>query len=349
MNKQNRMIGVILILTMAALACNATNSGVSTQSGLVNTQVAMAMTQTAMNNIPIAPSKTPVVPKTDPGLAQTQVAMSKTQTAMSIPPMTTVAPPPLPTNTVGPQEQQPTPQDMKALIDASNILVYEEIAGYPQYLPYVARALKSVGGHHVYVGDAMGTFMDQLNSGTNWDLIIVAAEARKAISGDYWDVIKDQVDNGVGLVAEAWYLDKIGSGKIAPLLYECGVDVQKNWERVLGADRLKFDMYWTDPRSPVFNTPNRVTRFSASLTEPTWNGDIGDFMQLRPGSNAKILASHSSGQDQTSDGLITSCMDGRMLLQTFDSHDYPTNDMIALWQNYITYTLTNHFLGTQRR
>jgi hypothetical protein len=39
-------------------------------------------------------------------------------------------------------------------------------------------------------------------------------------------------------------------------------------------------------------------------------------------------------------------MDGRVILQTFSSHDYPTNDMVALWQNYIVYTLTNHFLAT---
>ena len=228
------------------------------------------------------------------------------------------------------------------MIDASNILVYEEIAGYIDLVPVVSRALKSVGGHHVYVGDAMGTFMDQLNSGTKWDLIIVAAEARRAISGDYWDVLKSQVDGGSALVTEMWYLDKINGGKIAPFLYECGVDVQANWTRVFGDDRFKYEMYWIDPTNPVFNTPNKVTRFGASLTDPYWDGDIGDFLKLRPGSSAKILASHGQGQDQNY-GLITSCMGGRVILQTFDSHDYPTNDMVALWQNYITYTLTNHF------
>ena len=33
-----------------------------------------------------------------------------------------------------------------------------------------------------------------------------------------------------------------------------------------------------------------------------------------------------------------------MILQTFDSHDYPTDPMVALYQNYIRYTLTNHFI-----
>jgi hypothetical protein len=183
--------------------------------------------------------------------------------------------------------------------------------------------------------------MEQLNSGTDWDLIIIAAEARGSISGDYWDAIKRRVDKGTGLIAEVWYIDDIGGGKIAPLLDECGVELQKDWYRVPGADRLSFDINWDVPDSPVFNTPNRVTRFAASLTEPAWEGDIGDLMKLTPGSDATILGSHSSA------GLITSCMDGRMILQTFDSHDYPTDAMVALWQNYIYYTLTNHFKAQQ--
>jgi len=341
MKKHILIIGIILLVFLVTLACNATANNVSTaQPGLLNTQVAMAMTQTAMTNPLAVPTNTPKSPNTDPGLVNTQVALAMTQTAMSISPA-------LPTNTVEQPNQPPSADEIKTLIDSSNILVYEEMAGYPTYLPYVARALKSVGGHHTYVGDAMGTFMDQLNSGTKWDLIIVAAEARKAISGDYWTELKNQVDNKVALVAEVWYLDKIGGGKISPFLYECGVDVQADWQRVPGDDRLKFEMFWTDPNSPVFNTPNRVTRFAASLSDPTlvWYGDIGDLMKLRSGSTAKILASHASGQDSSS-GLITSCMDGRVILQTFSSHDYPTNDMVALWQNYIVYTLTNHFLAT---
>ena len=348
MKKHVQMVGIVLSVILVTLACNATAKPVSTENpGLVNTQVAMAMTQTAMANPPAVPTSTPKIPNTDPGLVNTQVALAMTQTAMSIQPTNTNEPPALPTNTIEQPNQPPSADEIQKLIDSSNILVYEEMAGYPTYLPYVARALKSVGGHHEYVGDAMGTFMDQLNSGTKWDLIIMAAEARKAISGDYWTELKTQVDNKVALVAEVWYLDKIGGGKISPFLYECGVDVQADWQRVSGDDRLRFEMFWTDPNNPVFNTPNQVTRFAASLSDPTlvWYGDIGDLMKLRSGSTAKILASHASGQDQSS-GLITSCFDGRVILQTFSSHDYPTNEMVALWQNYIVNTLTNHFLAT---
>ena len=342
MKNPKRIIAIVLmVMVMASLACNATSSTPTAQSpSLMNTQVAMAMTQTAMAK-PADQILLPDNPTQDTGLVGTQVAMAMTQTAMAQPPLqpvNTIAPPPQPTST-----PQPTEMDIKALINSANILTYEDMIDYPQYITIVSKALKSFNGHKVYVGDAIGTLMDQLNSGTKWDLIIIAAEARGAISGDYWDVIKNQVDDGAALITEMWYLDDIGAGKIAPLLYECGVEVQDDWFRVPGADRLRYEMFWSQPSSPVFNTPNKVTRFAASLTDPAWDGDVGDLMRLTSGSDATILASHGSGEGQTNNGLITSCLDGRMILQTFDSHDYPTDPMVALWQNYITYTLTNHF------
>ena len=340
MNYHTRPIAVIALMIVVTLACSIQGSPTATQDpGLVQTQVSMAMTQTAMR------SQSQIdlpEPTQDNGLVSTQVALAMTQTALANPPA-------LPTNTIAfptakpTQEPTATQQDIKSLIDNSNILVYEDMIDYPEYITVVNKALKSVGGHHKYVGDAIGTLMTQLNSGTDWDLIIIAAEGRGAISGDYWDVIKNQVDDGVGLIAELWYLDDIGAGKIAPLLYECGVEVEKDWWRVYGDDPLKFDIYWSEPHSPVFNEPNRVASFPNSLFEPAWSGDIGDLMRLTSGSDATILASHTPGEGQSSYGLITSCMEGRMILQTFDTHDYPTDPMVALWQNYIRYTLTNHF------
>jgi hypothetical protein len=340
MKKRIWSITISLTVILITLACQLPFLGTSTSPGsdpnILNTQVAMSMTQTAMNSIPLAPANPPGA-STDPGLVNTQVALAITQTAMSNPTLT-------PTNTNTPLPPPPTELDIQALIDSSEILIYEDMIGYPQYGAVVAKALKSIGGHHVYVGDAIGTLMNELNSGTDWDLIIIASEARGAVSGDYWDVIQSQVDDGAALVAEMWFLDSISAGKISPLLYECGVEFQADWQRAPDANPLDFDMYWSVPDSPVFNTPNTVTRFAASLLDPVWDGDVGDLMKLRSGSDATILASHASGQDQSMYGLITSCLDGRMILQTFDTHDYPTDPMLALWQNYIIYTLTNHFL-----
>jgi hypothetical protein len=36
-------------------------------------------------------------------------------------------------------------------------------------------------------------------------------------------------------------------------------------------------------------------------------------------------------------------MEGRMVIQTFSSHDYKQDLVETLWENYITYTLTRHY------
>jgi len=368
---------IALALTQTALSSvqllpSATTGVLNQDQNLINTQVAMALTQTALFNLQASPTATntppqPASPNTlglptatdtqaPPTATDTQAPPTATNTqapptatnTQAPPTATNTQAPPTATNTQAPPTATSTQeqQDIDALIDSSNILIYEDVAEDFTFIPYVKRALASVGGHHQYVGDAMGTFMNKLDSGTQWDLIIVAAELRTAISGDYWTVIKDKVDDGAALVSEIWYLDSINDGKIAPLMRECGVKLQRDWQAKATYNRLDYGMYWADPSSPVFNTPNRVERFGASLTVPAWKfGDIGDLLEVTDGSKAQILASLTQGQDSAY-GLLSSCMDGQVLFQTFSSHNYPTNDMIALWENYIIFTLTNHFQAT---
>jgi hypothetical protein len=45
------------------------------------------------------------------------------------------------------------------------------------------------------------------------------------------------------------------------------------------------------------------------------------------------------------EGVLASCFQGRVLIQTFCNHDYHEGDIVPLWQNYIHYTLKNHFLA----
>jgi hypothetical protein len=295
------------------LACQLTPLQSSSSSNLNQTQTALSMTLTSMNASTSynQPTSTPINP-----LISTPVAIT-----------------------------EPAAQTIQEKINSSNILIYEDIVGDPDYIPYVAKAVASFGGTHVYVGDAMGTFMDDLGSNTKWDLIIVADELRGAISGAYWTNIENQIDNNhAAVIAEVWDLDQIGNGKIKPLLDECGVEVQGNWERPDNYNPLDYAIYWSEPNSPVFNTPNQVANFNYSLQD-AWLGDAGDFLELTPGSNATILASHGN-KHKTDYGVLTSCLGGTVLFQTFSSHDYPSDAMIALWQNYISYTLTNHFQTT---
>jgi hypothetical protein len=341
LKKQFQILAIILSVILVTLACSFSGSATATpDSGLFNTQVAMAMTQTAMS-IPVAlPTANQAAATPNPDLMNTQVAMALTQTAMSSGPVATAEPP-----TATNEPPAPTAEDIDALIASSNILVYEDVAGDPSFVTLIKNALKSVGGYHKYVADAMGTFMSEMNSGTDWDLIIVASELRTSISGDYWTVLKQKVDGGSALVAEIWYLDKINAGKIAPFLYECGLELQSDWQAKLTYNPLDYGMYWVKPGSPIFNTPNKVKPFGAALSasDAAWTtGDLGDLLEVADSSKAEILASLHAGNND-SYGLLSDCMDGQVVFQTFSSHNYPTNDMVALWENYIIYTLTNHF------
>jgi hypothetical protein len=69
-------------------------------------------------------------------------------------------------------------------------------------------------------------------------------------------------------------------------------------------------------------------------------------MKIGSGGDAKLLAGISP-REKNQFGVLSTCLEGRMVLQTFDSHDYRQSQVIPLWQNYIYYTLKNHFLALE--
>ena len=325
------MLGLLVVLLSVMLACNISRATPTQDSGLIQTQTSLAITLAALNNAPPTAMVQPTINVLPTATLQPPATVQPTDT---IQPSATVQPA---------TSAELSPAQIQEKIDSSNILIYEDMADYPEYLPVVSRAIAPLGGNHVYVADAMGTLMEKLASGTKWDLIIVAAEARTNISGEYWTAIQEQVDKKhSALIAEIWYLDEINDGKISPFLYECGVDVQKDWMRPDVWDPANFPVYWVEPNSPVFTTPNRVDSFRASNQSDVWMGDAGDLLELTGGGDARILGSKTVSQ-KNYDGLLTSCIHDTVLFQTFSTHDYPSNKMTALWQNYIVYTLTNHF------
>jgi len=60
---------------------------------------------------------------------------------------------------------------------------------------------------------------------------------------------------------------------------------------------------------------------------------------LTANSNAHQLAAPVSPNYTRDHGVLYSCIDGRMVLQTFSTHDYADADMQQLWQNYMYNTL----------
>ena len=238
-----------------------------------------------------------------------------------------------------PQQPQPTSapqllptQDVDARIKNAKILVYEDTQDIGLW---VSDALNGMGLKYIHVGDAIGHLMENLNSPVKWDLIIIAAESKTKVQGEFWDVIGEKViRDQTALVAEVWYLDKIGEGKIKPVMTNCGIEFQRDWP-------LAESIYWLDSSHPLFSDPNiamPLINYSRY-----WSLQAGDLIRLIPGSNATLLA--GTFQKQKSDyGVLATCLDGRVVFQTFSNHDYHQSDIIRLWQNYITYTLKNRFL-----
>jgi len=306
----------------------------------------------------VAPSAPPpAAPTADPGFLQTAAALdthatvlaakeatlsAPTMTPTPLPPTETPLPSatPLPADTPVPVPPTSipvteTPQtepsvDMETRMQEAKILVFEDTQpiGY-----WIKQSLDSTGYKYTHVGDAVGTFLEYLNSGIEWDLVIVGAEAKSGVRGEFWDALTDQVNRKVGLIAEIWYLDTTVNGRIKPLLTDCGLDFQRDL-------KLADSIYWLEPMHPVFNDPNTV--MPLLHYSRYWGSQAGDLISVRPGSDAVLLAGTQKTRP-TDYGQIAACMEGRVIFQTFSNHDYPRADILQLWQNYVDYTLRNHF------
>jgi len=351
-NSSKRIGIAMLIFMMVILSCSLpvntvdnTNNGDNNSVNLEGTQAALSIKATRLAEMEATQLAQGQEAKAQP--SPTNPAPKALPTYTPYPTYTAVPAVVVPTaanpTAVIPQPTQDTGQDIQARIKAANILVYEDIRGYPALLPRVQQAIKSMdfsGGQIVMVGDAVGDFMTQLNSPTPWDLIIVASEVRLGVRGEFWDLILKQAQKKVGLAIEVWYVDKDLYDKLNFLLDECGVTLQKNWDRPVNYQPLNYSIYWLQPDNPLFSIYKTVP----PLITPNiyWTGDAGDLMKISGTGDAQLLAG-TQPSETSSYGVLTSCMQGRMILQTFSTHDYQETKTVALWENYIIYTLTNHF------
>lgn len=249
---------------------------------------------------------------------------SQTQPTEAPPPATEAIPPPtevVPTATL----------DVNQRMKSAKILVYEDT---PYIGMWVKNTLDGMGLKYTHVGDALGAFMENLNSGIQWDLIIVAAEAHEEVSGEFFDVLTRRVtQDQTALIVEMWYLDLISEGRIKSLTTQCGIGLQKSYN-------LADSIYWLDSTHPVFNEPNNA--IPLIHYGRYWQWQAGDYLRLLPGSDATLLA--GMYQNRNSDyGVVASCFEGRVIFQTFCNHDYDQADIQLLWENYIYNTLKSRF------
>ena len=332
-----RLFLSILVMFLAVLACSLPGAGVTQPAApsvpvIDATKIALEILATQN-----APTIAPVVDATKVALevlaTNASIELTKQADANQIQP--TAIPteqPPQATVEVDPTVEvaSPTP-DFEARMKTANILVYEDTQNIGLW---ISDALNGMGVRYTHVGDAIGTLMENLNSPVPWDLIIIGAESHTKVQGEFWDIINEKVARDkTALIVEVWYLDSLGEGKFKNLLSNCGVEYQKDWKKVES-------IYWLDSTHPLFSSPN--TAMPLINYSPYWGSNPGDLLRLAPGSSATLLA--GTFEKRKSDyGVLTTCMDGRVVIQTFSNHDFHHDQIIKLWQNYVTYTLKNRF------
>jgi hypothetical protein len=274
-----------------------------------------------------------------------------TQTSTFLPPTETPLPSETPTVTLtatSTATSTPIP-GLEDKIKSANILIYEDM-GENNLVPRIDRALSLLnlwGGKVINTHTNLPLFTNQLKSGIKWDLIIINAEGRNNVHlgtlGVYNDIVH-HVENGGALIVEYWNMDEDGTDLTSYIEDKCAIRVEKNWVRLDNtdtksyADYLLYDL--NQNLSVLFTYPFKINM--PMYPSPYWQGDIGDLIVKMPGSNAQFATGLVS-KDPNHYGVITTCNHGKLLLQTFGTHDYRLFETTELWANYIHFTLSNYF------
>jgi hypothetical protein len=308
-----------------------------------------------------------LLPESDQSLQDTRTAVSVQQTQLARQILTATAeqpgiqtsqvpgqsspPPPVgaPTQSVTTPEGS-IPGSMQALMKSAKILLYEDMIVFRDTNRYVKDTLEYMDLPFVDVGNATGDLKTQLMSngpdGKGWDLVIIAAEAKPEIQGEFFTYLNDALDKGASAILEVWYLDKVAIGTASALLARCGIAFERDWRDVSPNGMVMFPL---DPSNPVLREPNTGLSFT-KVTSYWWDPanktqyDIGDLMRITGGGDAKLLIGINPA-NTTSHGTSTLCVNGRLILQTFSSHQLTYNSMRPLWENYIYNTLKVRLSG----
>ena len=296
----------------------------------------LSPTRTATPTIPLAPSVTAKGATNTPVLAATYTNTSS-PTPTQGPSLTPTPVPPTSTPRVS--------DAMEARIRNARVLILEDIACDPTLIPRLHTVVENMGMNPENVFNyncATGTFIEHLEAGEDWDLIIVATEQRtEARFGPIWEMLYEYAQDGTAIIVEAWYLEEIGAGSIQPLLEQCGVRIHADWHRKESDEAYSYVVYdIADNNHRLFNRPKHVE--VPLIPRFYWADDVGDLVEILPVSNAAIIGGLHVG-NSLQYGLITECMDRRMVLQTFSTHNYKKTDTLNLWENYIYNTLLSHF------
>ncbi len=319
--KRRALLGVFLVLIFfpaCSLFENASSYAEQTLSALHVQMTALAGTQTQMADTGLVVGETliPTTAKT-PDALPTETELPPTIAAINTP----IA-----------QEF-----DLERALKSAKILLFEDMSA-SRHLRYVKEALDREGYFYLDVGSAKGWFKSMLLSQVEWDLVIAAAEARRDFGGEFFEYLDSQVEKGSSLIVEYWDWDAAPNGKADSLLKRCGVSFQYDWYE---PDMRVF--FWLEPDHPVFNEPNLIPA-NLGNASALWSGDIGDLFKLDGANSEAILLAGTHPQYPQDHAILVSCVNGRVVLQGFSSHEYAKENVIALWQNYVFNALKNRFI-----
>lgn len=347
------MVTALLFVLAVGLACNTPRSNDSasrtqTAMNMQATQAALQQTQAAQSQAQAQQQEPDYQATTNAQATQMALNVQATVNAQQATQAAQATATPQPTDTQSapptesPQAPAPTQQpsgpdeDFETWMRSASILLFEDMAGDFNVPRLINQALDRMSLSYVDVADAMGDYRAQILSngpnGQGWDLIISGKERKDNISGEFYVYLNDALNMGTAMIIEEWDIDGIASGKISSILSRCGVEYQRDWINEPLDRQL---LYPINGDHPIHHQPNE----GISLTNPTnywtWDEyDLGDMLQLGPGGDAIPLWGART-ISETSYLTAATCMDGRLILQTYSTHSYGDNRVIMMWQNYI--------------
>ena len=235
-----------------------------------------------------------------------------------------------------PVQTEETAIDIESLYESARILLYEDVHHDPGTLRYFRETLNDMGLSFTDVGSAKGRLKSELTAGAPdgkpWDLVIISSEHHgKSTPGEFFDFATDAIDKGSSVILEAWFVDKSYKGAASSLLRRCGVEFDKNWIRIPPEGMV---LYPLDSEHPVLNQPNSGLKFTDTTSYWAYEYDVGDLMKKSAGSHAVLLLG-TKGTDKNAYGTVTVCLDGRLTLQTFTTHNFTIYEYAPLLENYI--------------
>jgi hypothetical protein len=231
----------------------------------------------------------------------------------------------------------PSPAEVEAFTESANILVFEDIVSEYE-LPYVKETLDEMGLVYKWDGNAQGRILADLASGPEeggaWDLVIIAMETRSSSSSEVIPYINAALEQGVSVILETWSLDQAINEATSDLLETCGVSVKEYLPNQGSALELIVYPIISAASHPLLTEPNSRLQFTNPDTRWLSSRDLGDRVAVTGAGDAQLLIGLDATQD-AEQGVLTSCLDGRLTLMTFSSHSFPYDTMAPLWENMI--------------